>query len=189
MRKPRLGLALLALAVVLPLAAHAAEPKVVVAYQTGAFPYFVGIANGDLARSDRSGDRIPPLQFRRRHLRGHCLRRRADRRRRIEPVRGARSAAGIDVKAFYIASGSGDGEASWSATARHQLAWPTSRARSSPPRPSRPTTTSLLAVLKQEGIGESDAQVIAIPQPEIVAGLEARRHRRRLRLGSGARAN
>ena len=51
MRKPRLGLALLALAVVLPLAANAAEPKVVVAYQTGAIPYAVGIDTGELEKA------------------------------------------------------------------------------------------------------------------------------------------
>ena len=151
----------------LSLAAHAAdEKKVVIAYQTGAVPYFVGIANGDIAK--KTGWDI---EFRRFNSGADIFAAIASGDVQIGDVGSSPFAAavsrGIDVKAFYISFVAGDGEA---LVVRPDINSPADlKGKKLAAAPVSTDHYQLLAVLKQEGIGESDAQVIAIPQPEIVA--------------------
>jgi taurine transport system substrate-binding protein len=151
----------------LSLAAHAAdEKKVVIAYQTGAVPYFVGIANGDIAK--KTGWDI---EFRRFNSGADIFAAIASGDVQIGDVGSSPFAAavsrGIDVKAFYISFVAGDGEA---LVVRPDINSPADlKGKKLAAAPVSTDHYQLLAVLKQEGIGESETQVIAIPQPEIVA--------------------
>ena len=165
-------------------AAHADDKKVVIAYQTGAVPYFVGIANGDLAK--KTGWDI---EFRRFNSGADIFAAIASGDVQIGDVGSSPFAAavsrGIDVKAFYISVGLRR-RRSPGGTARTSSRRPTCKGKKLAAAPVSTDHYQLLAVLKQEGISEKETQVIAIPQPRDRRGLEARRHRRRLRLGSGA---
>ena len=156
------GLALAATSAV----AHADDKKVVIAYQTGANPYNLGIANGDLAK--KTGWNI---EFRRFNSGADIFAAIASGDVQIGDVGSSPFAAavskGIDVKAFYISSVSRDGEA---LVVRPDIKSPADlRGKKLAAAPVSTDHYQLLAVLKQEGISEKEAQVIAIPQPEIVA--------------------
>lgn len=146
--------------------AHADEKKVVIAYQTGANPYNLGIANGDLAK--KTGWNI---EFRRFDSGADIFAAIASGDVQIGDVGSSPFAAavskGIDVKAFYISSVSRDGEA---LVVRPDIKSPADlRGKKLAAAPVSTDHYQLLAVLKQEGISEKETQVIAIPQPEIVA--------------------
>ncbi|WP_421916853.1 taurine ABC transporter substrate-binding protein [Mesorhizobium sp.] len=146
--------------------AHADEKKVVIAYQTGANPYNLGIANGDLAK--KTGWNI---EFRRFNSGADIFAAIASGDVQIGDVGSSPFAAavskGIDVKAFYISSVSRDGEA---LVVRPDIKTPADlRGKKLAAAPVSTDHYQLLAVLKQEGISEKETQVIAIPQPEIVA--------------------
>ncbi|MQT12645.1 taurine ABC transporter substrate-binding protein [Segnochrobactrum spirostomi] len=160
--------ALVGLTLALPLsAAHAADAKkVVVAYQTGAVPYVAGIANGDLAR--KTGWNI---EFRRFHSGADIFAAIASGDVQIGDVGSSPFSAavsrGLDVQAVYITGASGDDEA---LVVRNDIKSPADlKGKKLAAAPVSTDHYQLLAVLKQEGISEKDAQVIAIPQPEIVA--------------------
>jgi len=148
-------------------AAHAADDKkVVIAYQTGAVPYFVGIANGDFAR--KTGWNV---EFRRFDSGADIFAAIASGDVQIGDVGSSPFAAaasrGLDVKAFYISAVAGEGEA---LVVRPDIRTPADlKGRKLAAAPVSTDHYQLLAVLKQEGFSSKDAQVIAIPQPEIVA--------------------
>lgn len=146
--------------------AHADDKKVVIAYQTGAVPYFVGIANGDIAK--KTGWNI---EFRRFNSGADIFAAIASGDVQIGDVGSSPFAAavsrGIDVKAFYISAVAGDGEA---LVVRPDIKTPADlKGKKFAAAPVSTDHYQLLAVLKQEGISEKETQVIAIPQPEIVA--------------------
>jgi taurine transport system substrate-binding protein len=158
--------ALVGFAVAAASTAHADEKKVVIAYQTGANPYNLGIANGDLAK--KTGWDI---EFRRFNSGADIFAAIASGDVQIGDVGSSPVAAavskGIDVKAFYISSVSRDGEA---LVVRPDIKSPAGlRGKKLAAAPVSTDHYQLLAVLKQEGISEKETQVIAIPQPEIVA--------------------
>ena len=148
-------------------AAHAADDKkVVIAYQTGAVPYFVGIANGDIAK--KTGWNV---EFRRFDSGADIFAAIASGDVQIGDVGSSPFAAavsrGLDVKGFYISAVAGDGEA---LVVRPGIKTPADlKGKKLAAAPVSTDHYQLLAVLKQEGISSKDAQVIAIPQPEIVA--------------------
>lgn len=160
------ALAGLSLAILLSPAGAADDKKVVIAYQTGAVPYFVGIANGDIAK--KTGWDI---EFRRFNSGAEIFAAIAAGDVQIGDVGSSPFAAavsrGVDVKGFFISFVSGDGEA---LVVRPDINTPADlKGKRLAAAPVSTDHYQLLAVLKQEGISESDAQVIAIPQPEIVA--------------------
>lgn len=163
-----LSAALVGLSLVASLsAADAAEDKkVVIAYQTGAIPYFVGIANGDIAK--KTGWDI---EFRRFNSGADIFAAIVSGDVQIGDVGSSPYAAavsrGVDVKGFYISFVSGDGEA---LVVRPEIKTPADlKGKKLAAAPVSTDHYQLLAVLKQEGISEKETQVIAIPQPEIVA--------------------
>lgn len=100
----------LSLAASLSFAGAAEDKKVVIAYQTGANPYFVGIADGAFAK--KTGWNI---EFRRFNSGAEIFAAIASGDVQIGDVGSSPFAAavskGLDVKAFYISSVSRDGEA------------------------------------------------------------------------------
>lgn len=147
-------------------AAYAADKKVVIAYQTGSVPYFVGIANGEIAK--KSGWDI---EFRRFNSGADIFAAIVSGDVQIGDVGSSPFAAavsrGVDVKGFYVSFVSGDGEA---LVVRPEINTPADlKGKKLAAAPVSTDHYQLLAVLKQEGISETEAQVIAIPQPEIVA--------------------
>lgn len=160
------ALAGLSIAVSLSSAGAADEKKVVIAYQTGSVPYFVGIANGDFAT--KTGWDI---EFRRFNSGAEIFAAIASGDVQIGDVGSSPFAAavsrGVDVKGFFISFVSGDGEA---LVVRPGIETPQDlKGKKLAAAPVSTDHYQLLAVLKQEGISEQEAQVIAIPQPEIVA--------------------
>lgn len=156
----------LSLAASLSFARAAEDKKVVIAYQTGANPYFVGIADGAFAK--KTGWNI---EFRRFNSGAEIFAAIASGDVQIGDVGSSPFAAavskGLDVKAFYISSVSRDGEA---LVVRPEITSPADlRGKKLAAAPVSTDHYQLLAVLKQEGISEKETQVIAIPQPEIVA--------------------
>lgn len=147
--------------------AYAADgKKVVIAYQTGAVPYLVGIANGDLAK--KTGWDI---EFRRFNSGADIFAAIASGDVQLGDVGSSPYAAsvsrGLDVKGIYITAGAGDSEA---LVVRPEIG--STAALKGKKLAAAPVSTDhyqLLALLKQEGLTEKDSQVIAIPQPEIVA--------------------
>jgi taurine transport system substrate-binding protein len=159
--------ALVGLAFALPLSAARADDKtVVIAYQTGAAPYIAGIASGDLAKN--SGWNI---EFRRFNSGADIFAAIASGDVQIGDVGSSPYSAavsrGIDVKGIYITAGSGEDEALVVRPEIKSLA--DLKGKKLAAAPVSTDHYQLLAVLKQEGISESDTQVVAIPQPEIVA--------------------
>lgn len=160
------ALAGLSFAMSLSAASAAEDKKVVIAYQTGSVPYFVGIANGDFAK--KTGWDI---EFRRFNSGAEIFAAIASGDVQIGDVGSSPFAAavsrGVDVKGFFISFVSGDGEA---LVVRPDIQTPADlKGKKLAAAPVSTDHYQLLAVLKQEGISESEAQVIAIPQPEIVA--------------------
>lgn len=156
----------LSFAMSLSIASAADDNKVVIAYQTGSVPYFVGIANGEIAK--KTGWHI---EFRRFNSGAEIFAAIASGDVQIGDVGSSPFAAavsrGVDVKAFFISFVSGDGEA---LVVRPDIQTPADlKGKKLAAAPVSTDHYQLLAVLKQEGISEKEAQVIAIPQPEIVA--------------------
>ena len=140
--------------------------KVVVAYQTGASPYVVGIANGDLAR-ETGWD----IEFRRFNSGAEIFAAIASGDVQIGDVGSspysAAASRDLKVKGIYVTGGSGDGEAF---VVRPDIKIPADlKGKKFAAAPVSTDHYQLLAVLKQEGLTEKETQVIAIPQPEIVA--------------------
>lgn len=150
-------------------AALADAKKVVVAYQTDALPSSVAIANGEFAKA--TGYEI---DFRRFNSGAEIFAAIASGDVQVGYVGSSPFAAaasrGLDVKAFYLASISGTDEA---LVVRNGSGIEKPSDLKGKRLAAAPVSTDhyqLLSVLKQEGVAEKDAQVFAIPQPEIVAG-------------------
>jgi taurine transport system substrate-binding protein len=147
--------------------AHAEEAKkVVIAYQTGAVPYLVGIANGDLAK--QTGWNI---EFRRFNSGADIFAAIASGDVQLGDVGSSPYAASVsrdlDVKGIYITAGAGDSEALVVRPAIKSAA--DLKGKKFSAAPVSTDHYQLLAYLKQQGLTEKDAQVIAMPQPQIVA--------------------
>jgi len=156
----------LSLAASLSIASAADDKKVVIAYQTGSVPYFAGIANGEISK--KTGWDI---EFRRFNSGADIFAAIASGDVQIGDVGSSPFAAavsrGVDVKAFFISFVSGEGEA---LVVRPDINTPADlKGKKLAAAPVSTDHYQLLAVLKQEGISETETQVIAIPQPEIVA--------------------
>lgn len=161
------SLALLALTALTPLTAHAGG-KVVVGYQTDALPSSVAIANGDFVKT--TGYEI---DFRRFNSGADIFTAIASGDVQIGYVGSSPFAAavsrGLDVKAFHLATLSGTDEA---LVVRNGAGIDKPADLKGKRLAAAPVSTDhyqLLAVLKQEKLTERDAQVFAIPQPDIVA--------------------
>jgi taurine transport system substrate-binding protein len=169
MRKPTVGAALLALTLALPLAARAAQPKVVVAYQTNAIPYAVGIDTGGIAQA--TGRQV---EFRRFNSGAEIFAALASGDVQIGDVGSSPFAAstsrGLEVRAVYVTSSSGRDEALVARNGSGVESLADLRGKRLAAAPVSTDHYQLLATLRQEGIPENAAQVLAIPQPEIVAG-------------------
>ncbi|MRG57936.1 PhnD/SsuA/transferrin family substrate-binding protein [Phyllobacterium sp. SYP-B3895] len=147
--------------------AHAEDTKkVVIAYQTGAVPYLVGIANGELAKGTGWD-----IEFRRFNSGADIFAAIASGDVQIGDVGSSPYAASVskdlDVKGIYITAGAGDSEA---LVVRPEIkSAAVLKGKKFSAAPVSTDHYQLLAYLKQEGLTENDAQVIAMPQPQIVA--------------------
>lgn len=162
------SIALLALAALSPFSAQAGANKVVVGYQTDALPSSVAIANGDFAKA--TGYEI---DFRRFNSGADIFTAIAAGDVQIGYVGSSPFAAaasrGLDVKAFHLATISGTDEA---LVVRNGTGIEKPADLKGKKLAAAPVSTDhyqLLAVLKQEKLTERDAQVFAIPQPDIIA--------------------
>ncbi|MGR0186996.1 taurine ABC transporter substrate-binding protein [Azospirillum aestuarii] len=161
------SIALLALTTLAPFSAEAAG-KIVVAYQTDALPSSVAIANGDFAKATGT-----EIDFRKFNSGADIFAAIASGDVQVGYVGSSPFAAavsrGLDVKAFYLASSSGTDEA---LVVRNGSGIEKPADLKGKRLAAAPVSTDhyqLLAVLKQEKLSERDAQVFAIPQPDIVA--------------------
>lgn len=148
-------------------AAHAGDAKkVVIAYQTGAVPYLVGIANGELAK--QTGWEI---EFRRFNSGADIFAAIASGDVQLGDVGSSPYAASVskdlDVKGIYVTAGAGDSEA---LVVRKEINSAADlKGKTFSAAPVSTDHYQLLAYLKQEGLTEKDAHVVAMPQPQIVA--------------------
>lgn len=148
-------------------AAHADEAKkVVIAYQTGAVPYLVGIASGELAK-DTGWD----IEFRRFNSGADIFAAIASGDVQLGDVGSSPYAASVskdlDVKGIYVTAGAGDSEA---LVVRPSINSPADlKGKKFSAAPVSTDHYQLLAYLKQQGLSEKETQVIAMPQPQIVA--------------------
>ncbi len=147
----------------------AESKKVVIGYQTDALPSSVAIANGEFAKATGFD-----IDFRKFNSGAEIFAAIASGDVQIGYVGSSPFAAatsrGLDVKAFYLASISGTDEA---LVVRNGAGIEKPADLKGKKLAAAPVSTDhyqLLSVLKQENIAESDTQVFAIPQPEIVAG-------------------
>ncbi len=161
-------LLLTALTVALPFAAEAAGGKIVVGYQTDALPSSVGIANGDFAKTTGA-----TIDFRKFNSGADIFAAIASGDVQIGYVGSSPFAAatsrGLDVKAFHLATISGTDEALVARNGSGIEKLSDLKGKKLAAAPVSTDHYQLLALLKQEKISERDAQVFAIPQPEIVA--------------------
>jgi taurine transport system substrate-binding protein len=151
-----------------PAIGFAAGKKIVVAYQTDALPSSVAIANGEFAKATGYD-----IDFRKFNSGAEIFAAIASGDVQIGYVGSSPFAAatsrGLDVKAFYLSSSSGDDEA---LIVRNGSGIEKPSDLKGKKLAAAPVSTDhyqLLSVLKQENIAEKDAQVFTIPQPEIVA--------------------
>ncbi len=156
-------------AIVFTSAAHAADKKVVIAYQTDALPSSVAIANGEFAKA--TGYEI---DFRKFNSGADIFAAIASGDVQIGYVGSSPYAAatsrGLDVKAFYLASISGIDEALVVRNGSGINSLADLKGKKLAAAPVSTDHYQLLALLKKQGLSEKDVQVFAIPQPEIVAG-------------------
>ncbi|CAO3424884.1 Taurine ABC transporter, substrate-binding protein TauA [Azospirillum endophyticum] len=157
-----------ALATAAPFAASAAAGKVVVGYQTDALPSSVAIANGDFAKTTGT-----EIDFRKFNSGAEIFAAIASGDVQVGYVGSSPFAAavsrGLDVKAFHLATISGTDEALVVRNGSGIEKPADLKGRKLAAAPVSTDHYQLLAVLKQENLTERDAQVFAIPQPDIVA--------------------
>jgi taurine transport system substrate-binding protein len=168
-RRSFLGLGALVASLALSGVALADSKKVVVGYQTDALPSSLAIANGEFAKATGA-----EIDFRRFNSGADIFAAIASGDVQIGYVGSSPFAAatsrGLDVKAFYLASISGTDEALVARNGSGIEKLSDLKGKRLAAAPVSTDHYQLLSVLKQEGIPEKDAQVFAIPQPEIVAG-------------------
>jgi len=148
-----------------------ADQTVTIAYQTGFSPFVLAIASGEI-------EKIPGVhvEFKRFNSGAEIFAAIAAGDVQIGDVGSSPFAAavsrGVDVKAIYINGAAGEDEA---LVARNGSGIKTLADLRGKRLAAAPVSTDhymLLATLKQEGIKSTDATVLAIPQPQIVAGWE-----------------
>jgi len=148
--------------------ALATDNKVVVAYQTDALPFQVGIANGDFAKT--TGYQI---DFRKFNSGADIFAAIASGDVQVGYVGSSPYAAatsrGLDVKAFYITSISGIDEALVVRNGSGINSLADLKGKKLAAAPVSTDHYQLLALIKSQGLTEKDVQIFAIPQPEIVA--------------------
>ena len=150
-------------------AAQAADQTITIAYQTGFSPWTRAVASGEIAA-------IPgwKVEFRQFNSGAEIFAAIAAGDVQIGEVGSSPYAAsvskGIDVKAVYISGAAGEDEA---LVVRNGSGIDTLADLKGKKLAAAPVSTDhfmLLSTLKQEGIQPDEATVLAIPQPEIVAG-------------------
>src|SRR5271156_5119610 len=150
-------------------AARAADRTVVVGYQTDALPSSVAIANGDFEKA--TGAKI---DFRRFNSGAEIFAAIASGDVQVGYVGSSPLAAatsrGLNVKAFYLASISGVDEALVARNGSGINSLADLKGKRLAAAPVSTDHYMLLSTLKEEGIKPGEATVLAIPQPEIVAG-------------------
>jgi taurine transport system substrate-binding protein len=160
--------AIAALALATSFAAHAADKKVVVGYQTDALPSSVAIANGEFAKA--TGYEI---DFRKFNSGAEIFAAIASGDVQVGYVGSSPFAAatsrGLDVKAFYLSSISGVDEALVVRNGSGIASLSDLKGKKLAAAPVSTDHYQLLALIKSLGLTEKDVQVFAIPQPEIVA--------------------
>ena len=163
-----LAAAIGAIAIVCSGTGFAADKKVVVAYQTDALPFQVGIANGDYAKS--TGYQI---DFRKFNSGAEIFAAIASGDVQVGYVGSSPYAAatsrGLNVKAFYVTSISGTDEALVVRNGSGINSLSDLKGKKLAAAPVSTDHYQLLALVKSQGLTEKDVQVLAIPQPEIVA--------------------
>jgi taurine transport system substrate-binding protein len=162
-------IAAMALGLGLSAAAHAADQTITIAYQTGFSPWTRAVASGEIAA-------IPgwKVEFRQFNSGAEIFAAIAAGDVQIGEVGSSPYAAsvskGIDVKAVYISGAAGEDEA---LVVRNGSGIESLKDLKGKKLAAAPVSTDhfmLLSTLKQEGIKPDEATVLAIPQPEIVAG-------------------
>lgn len=148
--------------------AHAADKKIVIGYQTDALPSSVAIANGDFAKA--TGWEI---DFRKFNSGADVFAGIASGDVQIGYVGSSPFAAatskGLDVKAFYVASASGLDEALVVRNGSGIEKLEDIKGKKLAAAPVSTDHYQLLALIKSLGLTEKDVEVLAIPQPDIVA--------------------
>ena len=154
--------------VVAAVSAHAADKKVVVAYQTDALPSSVAIANGEFSKE--TGYEI---DFRKFNSGAEIFAAIASGDVQVGYVGSSPFAAatsrGLAVKAFYLSSISGIDEALVVRNGSGIDSLSDLKGKKLAAAPVSTDHYQLLALIKSLGLTERDVQVFAIPQPEIVA--------------------
>lgn len=148
--------------------AHAADKKVVVAYQTDALPSSVAIANGEFKTATGYD-----IDFRKFNSGAEIFAAIASGDVQVGYVGSSPFAAaasrGLGVKAFYLASISGVDEALVVRNGSGIDKLTDLKGKKLAAAPVSTDHYQLLALIKSQGLTEKDVQVFAIPQPEIVA--------------------
>ncbi|KQT64496.1 MULTISPECIES: taurine ABC transporter substrate-binding protein [unclassified Aureimonas] len=148
--------------------AEAADKKVTVAYQTDALPSSVAIANGEFAKA--TGYEI---DFRKFDSGAEIFAALASGDVQVGYVGSSPFAAatsrGLDVRAFQLASISGTDEALVVRDGSGISSLADLKGKKLAAAPVSTDHYQLLALIKSLGLSESDVEVFAIPQPEIVA--------------------
>ena len=148
--------------------AQAADKKVVVGYQTDALPSSVAIANGEFVSATGYD-----IDFRKFNSGAEIFAAIASGDVQVGYVGSSPFAAatsrGLDVKAFYLASISGIDEALVVRNGSGINSLADLKGKKLAAAPVSTDHYQLLALIKTLGLSEKDVQVLAIPQPEIVA--------------------
>jgi taurine transport system substrate-binding protein len=161
-------LAGLSIAALVP-AAKAADQSITIAYQTGFSPWTLAVASGEIQQ-------IPGwhVEFKRFNSGAEVFAAIVGGDVDIGEVGSSPFAAstsrGVDVKAIYISGGAGEDEALVARNGSGINSLADLKGKRVAAAPVSTDHFMLLSTLKQEGIKPSEATVLAIPQPQIVAG-------------------
>ena len=168
MTRLHLRLLLTVSAIVASSAAGAAPARIVVGYQTGPDPIDVAIASGEIGKATGRD-----VEFRRFNSGADIFAAIASGDVQVGYVGSSPFAAaasrGLDIKAFYVPSISGTDEALVVRNGSGITSPADLKGKRLSAAPVSTDHYQLLATLKQNGIAEKDATVLALPQPEIVA--------------------
>lgn len=149
--------------------AHADDQTITIAYQTGYSPFVLAVASGEI-------EKIPGwnVEFRQFNSGAEIFAAIASGDVQIGDVGSSPLAAsisnGIDVRLIYITGAAGQDEALVARNGSGIESLADLRGKRVAAAPVSTDHFMLLSTLKQEGIGADEATVLAIPQPEIVAG-------------------
>jgi taurine transport system substrate-binding protein len=152
-------------------AAQAADKTITIAYQTGFSPWTLAVASGEI-------EKIPGwhVEFKRFNSGAEVFAAIVAGDAQIGEVGSSPFAAatsrGVDVKAIYISGGAGEDEALVARNGSGIQSLADLRGKRLAAAPVSTDHYMLLSTLKEEGIKTTDATVLAIPQPQIVAGWE-----------------